>query len=101
MLYIFAVIVADPAKLNMKCGPDGSPLRVFTLRGQDATVARCFDECMDNDQCVAFSARWNNFAVEDRWCIGCKVELNVPTVNPGDKGAIAYKKLGKTLLLIF
>ena len=80
----------------MKCGTDGSPLRVFTLRGQDATVAKCFDRCMDNDQCVAFSARWNNFAVEDRWCIGCKVELNVPTVNPGDKGAIAYKKIGKT-----
>ena len=42
---------------------------------------------MKNDECVAFSAQWNN------WCIGCKVELE-EQVDLNDDGAIAFKKKG-------
>ena len=79
-------IIADPKNNNKKCGPQGSPLRVFDLRGKSATEAKCKEECMKNDLCVAFSAKWS------KWCIGCKVELSQQTVSPGDQGAIAYKK---------
>ena len=79
-------IIADPQNNNKKCGPQGSPLRVFDLRGKLATEAKCKEECMKDDLCVAFSAKWS------KWCIGCKVELSQQTVSPGDQGAIAYKK---------
>ena len=72
----------------MKCGPDGSSLRVFDLRNSKATENECRNKCMGNDQCVAYSARWNE------WCIGCKVELDEPTMNSQDENAIAYKKIG-------
>ena len=81
-------VITDPQNNNKKCGPDGSSQRVFNLRGVKATEARCKQECMKNDQCVAFSAKWNE------WCIGCKVELDEPTVNSEDKNAIAFKKQG-------
>ena len=89
-----AEIIADPQNNNKKCGPQGSPLRVFDLRGSSATEAKCKEECMKNDLCVAFSAKWS------KWCIGCKVELSQQTVSPGDQGAIAFKKHKKPGILI-
>ena len=83
---MFVEIIADPKNNNKKCGPQGSPLRVFDLRDKSATEAKCKEECMKNDLCVAFSAKWG------KWCIGCKVELSQQTVSPYDQGAIAYKK---------
>ena len=88
MFFHFSEIVPEPSKNNMKCGPDGSSLRVFDLRNSKATENECRKKCMDNDQCVAYSARWNE------WCIGCKVELDEPTINSEDENAIAYKKIG-------
>ena len=80
-------IVADPQNNNMKCGAEESALRVFDLRGQLATEAKCKEECMKNDLCVAFSAKWN------KWCIGCKAQLVQQIISPSDQGAIAYKKI--------
>ena len=81
-------MVVDHQHDNKKCGPEGSSKRVFDLRGRRATKARFKKECMKKSQCVAFSGRWND------WCVGCPAELDEPTVHPGDRNAIAFKKIG-------
>ena len=81
-------IVDDPQNNNKKCGKPGSPLRVFDLRGKAATEAKCKEACLKNDLCVAGSGVWG------KYCIGCKEHLAKQTGNPGDRGAIAFKKLG-------
>ena len=78
----------------MKCDSEVSTLRVFDLRDELATEAKCKEACMKNDLCVAFSARWNE------WCIGCKVKLGEQTTDPGDQGAIAFKKIKRPGIFI-
>ena len=88
ILLKFVGMVADPRHNNKKCGPEGSSKRVFKLNGKRATEANCKKVCMKEGECVAMSGRWN------KWCVGCKVELDEPTVNPYDRNAIAFKKIG-------
>ena len=70
-------------------------MRVFDLRGKAATEAKCKEACLTNGLCVAFSGKWG------KWCVGCKVELAKQTVDPGDQGAIAFKKLGIFIADVF
>ena len=82
----------------MKCDSEEfrekSSLRVFDLRSNLATEAKCKEACMKNDLCVAFSAIWNN------WCIGCKVKLDEQITDPAHQGAIAFKKIKRTGIFI-
>ena len=78
-------MISDPERYNKKCSSQGH--RIFDFRGENATEYQCKEECMKNDECIAFSALWN------KWCIGCRVELE-EQVQPNDDGAIAFKKKG-------
>ena len=82
----------------MKCGQERASQRVFDLRGQEVTQERCVAECGNKDTCVAFSGRWDRSGNGEKWCVGCAVELTEPTTTPGDKGAIAFRKLSMVIL---
>jgi len=81
-------MIADPKNDELKCYFEGSSMRVFELRGENATFARCTEECLKNYLCVEVSGIWSD------WCFGCKFELTGQHFAVGEyvRGARAYKK---------
>ena len=83
-------MIPDPKNRGLKCYFEGSSLRVFELRGESATEARCTEECLKNYHCVEVSGIWSE------WCFGCKFELTPGThsfpVGEIAEGARAFKK---------
>ena len=81
-------MIPDPQNRGLKCNFEGSSLRVFELRGESATEARCTEECLKNYLCVEVSGIWSE------WCFGCKFELTGQDFAVGEyvRGARAYKK---------
>ena len=61
----------DFSKDGKKCGHEGNTDRVFVVRGQDATIEQCERHCLDDSNCVAYSA------VFGIWCIGCDRPLDI------------------------
>ena len=81
-------MIADPQNYQLKCYFEGSSMRVFELRGLNATKARCTEECLKNYLCVEVSGIWSE------WCFGCKFELSGNNFAVGEiaMGAKAFKK---------
>ena len=81
-----SVLKADTSMDGYKCGVHRSSVRLFDLRGENATEDACVAECKSNAQCVAFSGIFGS------WCIGCRIDLDTlhgPAV-------VAYSKFIRT-----
>ena len=81
-----SVLKADTSMDGYKCGVHRSSVRLFDLRGENATEDACVAECKSNAQCVAFSGIFGS------WCIGCRINLDTlhgPAV-------VAYSKFIRT-----
>ena len=73
-------MIKDKDNNDKKCGTSN---HAFELRGVDASESKCKEECEMNEECVAFSAEWNN------WCVGCETTLTESSI-----GAITFRKSG-------
>ena len=72
-------MINDKENNGKKCESN----HVFDLRDGDAIESKCKEECETNEECVAFSAEWNN------WCVGCETTLTESSI-----GAITFRKSG-------
>ena len=75
----------DVSQDGQKCGDIGNIDRVFDFRDEDATQEKCERACLDDLNCVAYSATFGE------WCIGCNRSLGFEHY-----GAISYVKNNST-----